>query len=31
VHERPRFALIFSTIAGLVTAGAVVFALEKVH
>src|SRR5690349_9590716 len=31
VHERPRFALIFSTIGGLVTAGAVVFALEKVH
>ena len=31
VHERPRFALIFSTIAGLITAGAVVFALEKVH
>jgi ZIP family zinc transporter len=31
VHERPRFALIFSTIAGLVTAGAVVFALERVH
>jgi len=31
VHERPRFALIFSTIAGLVTAGAVVFALDRVH
>jgi zinc transporter ZupT len=31
VHERPRFALIFSTIAGLITAGAVVFALENVH
>jgi zinc transporter ZupT len=31
VHERPRFALIFSTIGGLVTAGAVVFALERVH
>jgi zinc transporter, ZIP family len=31
VHERPRFALIFSTIAGLLTAGAVVFALERVH
>jgi zinc transporter ZupT len=31
VHERPRFALIFSTIAGLLTAGVVVFALERVH
>jgi zinc transporter ZupT len=31
VHERPRFALIVSTIAGLVTAAAVVFALERVH
>jgi zinc transporter ZupT len=31
VHERPRFALIFSTIGGLVTAAAVVFALERVH
>jgi ZIP family zinc transporter len=31
VHERPRFALIFSTIGGLVMAGAVVFALERVH
>lgn len=31
VHERPRFALIVYTIAGLVTAGAVVFALERVH
>jgi zinc transporter ZupT len=31
VHERPRFALIFSTIAGLATAGAVVYALERVH
>jgi zinc transporter ZupT len=30
-HERPRFALIFSTLAGLGTSGAVVFALEKVH
>ncbi len=28
VHERPRFALLASTIAGLVTAGAVVFALQ---
>ncbi len=31
VHERPRFALIFSTIAGLATAAAVVYALEKIH
>lgn len=31
VHERPRFALIFSTIAGLVTAALVVMALETVH
>lgn len=31
VHERPRFALIFFTIAGLLTAGAVVFALERIH
>jgi ZIP family zinc transporter len=31
VHERPRFALIFSTIAGLATAAAVVFALERLH
>jgi zinc transporter ZupT len=31
VHEHPKFALIFSTIAGLLTAGALVFALEKVH
>jgi ZIP family zinc transporter len=31
VHERPRFALIFSTIAGLVTAGCVVLAIERVH
>ncbi|HYC58032.1 MAG TPA: ZIP family metal transporter [Thermoanaerobaculia bacterium] len=31
VHERPRFALIISTIAGLLTAGAVVFALEQMH
>ena len=31
VHEHPKFALIFFTIAGLLTAGMVVFALEKVH
>lgn len=31
VHERPRFALIFSTIAGLLTAGVVVYALERIH
>jgi zinc transporter ZupT len=31
VHERPRFALIFSTIAGLTTAGFVVFAIERLH
>ncbi len=30
VHEKPRFALIVSTLAGLVTAGLVVFALEHV-
>jgi ZIP family zinc transporter len=30
-HERPRFALIFSTLAGLGTSGAVVYALERVH
>jgi len=30
-HERPRFALIFSTLAGLGTSGAVVYALEKVQ
>jgi ZIP family zinc transporter len=30
VHERPRAALIVSTIAGLVTAGLIVFALGKV-
>jgi zinc transporter ZupT len=30
-HERPRFALIFSTLAGLCTSGAVVYALESVH
>jgi zinc transporter ZupT len=31
VHERPRFALIGSTIAGLAVAFLVVFALERVH
>jgi zinc transporter ZupT len=31
VHEKPRFALIGSTLAGLVTAGAIVFALETVQ
>lgn len=31
VHEKPRFALIGSTLAGLITAGAIVFALEAVH
>jgi ZIP family zinc transporter len=31
VHERPRFALIFFTIAGLAAAGAVVWAIETVH
>ncbi|MDQ3283465.1 MAG: ZIP family metal transporter [Acidobacteriota bacterium] len=31
VHERPRFALILSTMFGLVTAGCVVFALQHVH
>jgi ZIP family zinc transporter len=30
VHERPRFALIFSTLAGLATAGAVMYALEQI-
>jgi len=30
-HEQPRFTLIFSTLAGLGTAGAVVYALESVH
>ena len=30
-HERPRFTLIFSTLAGLVTAGVVVYALDAVH
>jgi ZIP family zinc transporter len=31
VHERPRFTLIFSTIAGLLSAGVVVFALARLH
>lgn len=31
VHERPRFALIFSTVGGLATAAALVFALQQVH
>ena len=31
VHEQPRFALIFSTIAGLATAAAGVYALSRVH
>ena len=31
VHERPRFPLIVSTIAGLVTAGLVVTVLEQLH
>ena len=31
VHEKPRFALIASTLGGLITAGAIVFALETVH
>jgi zinc transporter ZupT len=31
VHEKPRFALIGSTLAGLVTAGVIVFALETVQ
>ncbi len=30
-HERPRFALIFSTIGGLATAALMVWALEQVH
>lgn len=30
-HERPRFALIFSTLAGVGASGAVVYALERVH
>lgn len=31
VHERPRPALIFSTIAGIMSAGVVVFALARLH
>ncbi len=31
VHERPRFALMLSTIAGLATAAVVVLAIERVH
>lgn len=31
VHEKPRFALILSTLGGLATAGALVFALQAVH
>jgi zinc transporter ZupT len=31
VHERPRFALIGSTLAGLLCAGGVVFALQALH
>ncbi|HUR83589.1 MAG TPA: ZIP family metal transporter [Thermoanaerobaculia bacterium] len=31
VHEQPRFALIFSTLVGLATAGAGVYALSRVH
>lgn len=31
VHERPRAALIAATLGGLVTAGAVVYALDKAH
>jgi ZIP family zinc transporter len=31
VHQQPRFALIGSTIGGLITAGAVVYALEQLH
>jgi zinc transporter ZupT len=30
-HERPRFALIFSTLAGLVTAALMVWGLERLH
>jgi len=30
-HERPRFTLVFSTLAGLGTAGAIVYALERLH
>jgi ZIP family zinc transporter len=31
VHERPRFALMFSTLAGLGTAAAVVYAIDRIH
>lgn len=31
VHEKPRFTLIFSTLAGLAVAGLVVVALERMH
>jgi len=31
VHERPRFALIFATLGGLLTAALVVYGLEAVH
>ena len=31
VHERPRFALIASTLAGLLAAGGLVWALENIH
>jgi ZIP family zinc transporter len=31
VHEKPRFTLIFSTLGGLATAGAVVLALARLH
>ena len=31
VHEKPRFALIGSTLAGLITAGAVVYAMSQFH
>ena len=31
VHEKPRAALIASTLVGLLTAGAVVFALQRIH
>jgi zinc transporter ZupT len=30
-HERPRFALIFSTIGGLATAALMVWGLEQLH
>jgi zinc transporter ZupT len=31
VHERPRFALLASTVAGLITAALVVYALDAIH